>query len=73
MRWKRPSRVAEQPFDSERKRMTTVHAYAGPGRKGAGRLPDDLVVGRLVEDYDFVAFTKGAVDSLLDYLTPTCG
>ena len=58
-------RVGELPFDSDRKRMTTVH-----------RLPDDL--DRLPEalaglraaglrpDEQYVAFTKGAVDGMLD-------
>lgn len=55
-------RVAEMPFDSERKRMTTVHRFPGedsiPGwlrliaMNGARRQP-------------YIAFTKGAVDSLV--------
>lgn len=45
-------RVAELPFDSERKRMTTVHAAAD--------LAQVLPV-----DETHVAFTKGAVDGLL--------
>ncbi len=58
-------RVAEQPFDSERKRMTTVH-----------RLPDDpaglpealagLRAAGLRPGEQYVAFTKGAVDGMLD-------
>jgi Ca2+-transporting ATPase len=56
-------RVAEQPFDSDRKRMTTLH-----------RLNDDIhpgsVAATVAELLDpqqrrYVAFTKGAVDSLL--------
>jgi len=53
-------RVAELPFDADRKRMTTVH-----------RLPEDLarLPGALRALADppapFVAFTKGAVDGLL--------
>lgn len=47
-------RIAEVPFSSERKRMTTVH-----------RVPEDHV--RLsVVDAPYVAFAKGAVDSLLE-------
>jgi len=53
-------RVSELPFDADRKRMTTVH-----------RLPDHSaqlpVALRALTDAStpFVAFTKGAVDSLL--------
>lgn len=45
-------RVAEVPFDSVRKRMTTVH-----------RMPSDRRVELIEAPY--VAFTKGAVDSIL--------
>ena len=45
-------RVAEVPFDSERKRMTTVHQVANVKLEG-------LPAGK------FVAFTKGSVDGLL--------
>ena len=53
-------RVGELPFDSDRKRMTTVH-----------RLPEDMsqlptALKALQESpQPFVAFSKGAVDSLL--------
>lgn len=50
-------RVAELPFDSDRKRMTTVHRLGGkltpPGVEGAS----------------LVAITKGAVDGMLAYCT----
>ncbi|MDD3826793.1 MAG: cation-translocating P-type ATPase [Anaerolineae bacterium] len=49
-------RVAEVPFTSERKRMTTVHR-AGPPEEGA----ETPWCG-----HEYVAFAKGAVDSLLD-------
>ena len=61
-------RVAEVPFDSDRKRMTTVHATDGE----LENLPDDL---RAVVDSCRqlpgcrLAFTKGAVDSLLQVTT----
>lgn len=45
-------RVAELPFDSVRKRMTTVHAVT---RERLGLPPTP-----------YIAFTKGAVDSLLE-------
>ena len=48
-------RAAELPFDSERKRMTTIHHR----HAGADWLPDTL------EPWPYLAFTKGAVDSLL--------
>ncbi|WP_102128018.1 cation-translocating P-type ATPase [Deinococcus planocerae] len=55
-------RVAELPFDSERKRMTTVHARARTVPDGLG-----AVLGRdgLNPGLGFVALTKGAVDGLL--------
>ena len=51
-------RVAEVPFDSDRKRMTTIHRRAVA--------PDQLPV---VLEAETIAFTKGAVDSLLDCST----
>ncbi len=56
-------RVAELPFDSERKRMTTVHTVvadaAAPGALQPLRQPG----------VSHVAVTKGAVDGLLDITT----
>ena len=53
-------RVAELPFDSERKRMTTVHELAA----NADLLP--VSVRQLPgSDAPYVAFTKGAVDGML--------
>ncbi|HSH05430.1 MAG TPA: cation-translocating P-type ATPase [Anaerolineae bacterium] len=53
-------RVGELPFDSDRKRMTTVHKLPAEGDV----LPATL---RLLQSRttSFVAFTKGAVDGLL--------
>jgi Ca2+-transporting ATPase len=51
-------RVAEAPFDSERKRMTTVHSLA--------KHDPELLVGLPVGDSRYIAFTKGAVDGLLE-------
>ena len=53
-------RVAELPFDSDRKRMTTVHELAA----NAGNLPT-AVRSLPGTDTPYVAFTKGAVDGLL--------
>ena len=51
-------RVAEIPFDSERKRMTTVHAVPATDRESFG-----------VQPGAFVAYIKGAPDVLLDLCT----
>ncbi len=57
-------RVAELPFDSDRKRMTTVHA------RPTGALPMPLlnVWGSkgFAPDAPYVSITKGAVDGMLD-------
>ena len=60
-------RVAEQPFDSDRKRMTTLHRLnetLHPGSIAA-------TIAELLDPQQrpFVAFTKGAVDSLLKVAT----
>lgn len=56
-------RIAEVPFDSDRKRMTTVHAVDATQ-------PDHPILRVLSEllnlqPHQSVAFTKGAVDSLI--------
>jgi Ca2+-transporting ATPase len=48
-------RVAELPFDSERKLMTTFHELRGAGGKGQGTWANAR----------FISFTKGAVEVLL--------
>jgi P-type Ca2+ transporter type 2C len=57
-------RVAEIPFDSDRKRMTTVH------KLNREALPEVLKTAQRVMDTEiwqpYIAITKGAVDSLLD-------
>ncbi len=53
-------RVAELPFDSERKRMTTVHALPPVGER-----PPELEALSTIQT-PYVAFTKGSVDGLLD-------
>lgn len=56
-------RIGEVPFSSERKRMTTVHSVEGkPLDNGAGKIARILGEG----DARWVAFSKGAVDSLLE-------
>ncbi len=59
-------RVAEAPFDSERKRMTTVHEVGAAATKGPGALqPLEPVLG----SHRYVAFTKGAIEPLLHVAT----
>jgi P-type Ca2+ transporter type 2C len=51
-------RAVELPFDSERKRMTTVHDLR--------QYDPDLLAGLDVSHHRYIAFTKGSVDGLLD-------
>jgi P-type Ca2+ transporter type 2C len=51
-------RVAGVAFDPKRKRMTTVHSLA--------KHDPELLVGLPVGDSRYIAFTKGAVDGLLE-------
>jgi P-type Ca2+ transporter type 2C len=51
-------RAAELPFDSERKRMTTVHHL--------GQYDPTVLSGLDIGDKRYIAFTKGGVDNLLD-------
>lgn len=54
-------RAAELPFDSERKRMTTVHHLE--------RYDPAVLAGLEVGARRYIAFTKGSVDGLLDVAT----
>ncbi len=62
-------RIFELPFDSERKRMTTVHAL--PAR--IDDIPEAVRAASTLEDQvglpDCVAFTKGAIDGLVPLCT----
>jgi Ca2+-transporting ATPase len=51
-------RLAELPFDSERKRMTTVHSLPAVREVAGVKLP--------IEAGTCIALTKGAVDNLLE-------
>jgi Ca2+-transporting ATPase len=57
-------RVAEVPFTSERKRMTTVHRSPDGVASAEGDALPRLL--NTLPDSDYVVFTKGAVDQLLD-------
>jgi Ca2+-transporting ATPase len=57
-------RVGELPFDSERKRMTTVHHFSADNLPSAiQQIYAKHPTGRM---FEYVAFTKGAVDGLLE-------
>lgn len=59
-------RVAELPFDSERKRMTTMHQIQSAAQVPAMQvLCDDASRKHM----PYIAFTKGAVDGMLDQST----
>jgi Ca2+-transporting ATPase len=60
-------RVAEVPFDSDRKRMTTVHKINQWKVDGYGEIPDIRTFNLPTSDgINSIAFTKGAVDGLLE-------
>lgn len=67
-------RTAEVPFDSDRKRMTTVHRIESSADKADQKSSSDQAGHELLKtalqslsglDGQYVAFTKGAVDSIL--------
>ncbi len=60
-------RVGEVPFDSDRKRMTTIHTLEA----NVTLNDSESYLARLlnIETLDYIAFTKGAVDMMLDAST----
>jgi Ca2+-transporting ATPase len=58
-------RIAELPFTSERKRMTTVHAPV----PGSAAMPAPIVASLAKDAAGPIAFTKGSVESLLELAT----
>jgi Ca2+-transporting ATPase len=68
-------RVAEAPFDSERKRMSTVHSFASLKDKQISmdndQIPKPNIArsGQIFGHSPYVAFVKGAPDMLLERCT----
>jgi Ca2+-transporting ATPase len=58
-------RVAEVPFDSDRKRMSTVHQIAPAGAASLRQDVQDVLKEIALSPQDFVIFTKGGVDNLV--------
>jgi Ca2+-transporting ATPase len=58
-------RVAELPFDSERKRMTTVHALPADPAEVPEPLREVFEVDKIPAPGGRVAFTKGSLDGLV--------
>jgi Ca2+-transporting ATPase len=62
-------RLAEVPFDSERKRMTTIHRCPSDPDQLPQEYQAGLSWGSWPGKAPYIAFTKGAVDGLLDIST----
>jgi sodium/potassium-transporting ATPase subunit alpha len=59
-------RISEIPFDSERKRMTTVHKVKSEKLKVKGEETEKFsILNSQFSIHGFVSFTKGALESLL--------
>ena len=58
-------RVDEVPFDSARKRMTTLHALPTRPEDVPEQLRELFALDRIEQPGGRVAFTKGALDELL--------
>jgi len=59
-------RVGELPFDSDRKRMTTVHRRPGAGAEVPSPVLAAWGEGGLAPDCPHIVVTKGAVDRILE-------
>ncbi|UZQ55582.1 cation-translocating P-type ATPase [Trichothermofontia sichuanensis B231] len=64
-------RQAEAPFDSDRKRMTTIHRVEQDGEQWKCDNPSSRLLPRLSSllQTPYLAFTKGSVDGLLQICT----
>ncbi|NJO80466.1 MAG: cation-translocating P-type ATPase, partial [Cyanobacteria bacterium RM1_2_2] len=60
-------RIAEAPFDSDRKRMTTIHKFGD--WEWQGQVAQQISSLTELSPANHIAFTKGAVDSLLNVTT----
>jgi Ca2+-transporting ATPase len=60
-------RIAEAPFDSDRKRMTTVHRLAEVD--WTNPVAQQIVDLKNLDYKPYIAFTKGAIDSLISIST----
>lgn len=59
-------RLLEIPFDSERKRMTTIYKWSrSQWVKGSSEKTLESLNPRTLEPFEFIAFTKGAMEGLL--------
>ena len=59
-------RVAELPFDSDRKRMTTIHKIENQGMDNIKEIID---LAALNSNSEYIAFTKGSLDGLIEVCT----
>lgn len=72
-------RIMEVPFDSTRKRMSTLHKIPPPLSKGGEEEKSPFIKGAAHPEPGegraggFVAFTKGSVESLLELSVSCCG
>jgi Ca2+-transporting ATPase len=60
-------RVAEAPFDSDRKRMTTIHKFNEVD--WSSPVAQQIAGLKNMPSKPYIAFTKGAIDSLLNVAT----
>lgn len=59
-------RVSEVPFDSDRKRMTTIHKFPDSKDTLPERYHDLWNWDEYLGEFPYIVFSKGAVDSLLE-------
>jgi P-type Ca2+ transporter type 2C len=62
-------RVAEAPFDSDRKRMTTIHKLTAAEQQWSSGIAQQIDSLKPLAQQPYIAFTKGALDSLLSVTT----
>ncbi|RMF62555.1 MAG: cation-translocating P-type ATPase, partial [Cyanobacteria bacterium J069] len=62
-------RVAEAPFDSDRKRMTTIHKWGDRQHWEASDVGKLILSLTKLPDSPYIALTKGAIDGMLEVST----